>query len=290
MLKKISIYLILAMCLMSCEEVLDDVSAGDPPHLLSVESFFSDSLEIQQVKLSWSGDYFAEAFSAGTGAKVSIYEKYSGILVADLQEDSSAIGTYKTSAAIKGVPGTVYQLRVTIEGTNYIAEDSLSHVAKLDRISVAENSFMPSVNSLYMDAVDPINEVNFYMWNIYFDGIMLDDYKNVPFSDDRLISDSIKNISIFDDSFEAKDQKITDKKDTINIRVRQLGISNAAYEYMVGLNAILNKGGMFDSPMAQVQSNVWRVDGNMKPVEMQTGFFMCTGVSEQSIDYFQEKQ
>lgn len=288
MLKKLAIYLVLAMGLMSCEEVLTDISSDNPPHLLSVESFFSDSLEVQQVKLSWSGDYFADGFAAGTGAKVEIFEKYSGIQVAVLQEDSNSLGTYRTTSAIKGNPGTVYQLRIEIDKTMYLAEDSLAKVATLDRISVGENPFMPSINSIYMDAVDPSSEDNYYMWKIYFDNVLFEDYKNVPFSDDRFISDSIQNISIYNDPFETKDQKISGKTDTINIRVRQLGISSAAYEFMVGVNAILNKGGMFDSPMAQVPSNVWRVDENMNPIEMQAGFFMCTGVSERSIDYFEE--
>lgn len=289
MFQKIAIYLILAMGLMSCEEVLNDISTGEPPHLLSVECFFSDSLEVQSVKLSWSGDYFADSFASGSNAKVEIYEKYSGILVAELHEDSTATGTYRTGAALKGIPGTVYQLRVAIDGTTYIAEDSLAKVVKIDRVSVGENSFMPTVNSLYMDAIDPSGEKNFYMWHIFFDGVLHNDYKSVPFSDDRLINDTIKNISIYDDPLESKNQKITDKNDTVNIRIRQMGISEAGFEFMTGLNAILNKGGMFDSPMAQVVSNVWRVDENMQPVEMQTGFFMCTGVSEIELNYFEEK-
>ncbi len=286
---KYIIFLISIIGFVSCEEVLEDIKTDESITLLTVEGFFSDKLETQNVRLSWSGDYFDESFAAVSGAKISIHEKYTGMLVSDFIEDSNDIGIYHTPHEVAGVPGSVYQLIIDIKGVLYVAEDSLAKVSSIDRLSIEANPFMPTINSLNIDAVDPKDEVNFYTWNICFDGVLLDDYSNKPFSDDRLLSDSVQNISIYDDNFEGDDNKISGIEDTVNIRVRQMGISKSGYEFMIGMNAILNKGGMFDSPMAQVQSNVWRVDENMKKLEMQTGFYFICGVSDIEMNYFEKK-
>lgn len=291
---KIILYILLALGAISCEEILSDIKTDQSATLLTVEGVFTDSLEVQKLRLSWSGDYFADAFSVGTGAKVSLYEKHSGIFVADYFESTDTLGYYSSMLPVAGIPGTVYQLRISINGANYVAEDSLASVTPILRISIEphplEKQIKKKLNTIWIDGTDPQDETNFYMWNISFDGVLLNDYSNIPFADDRMISDSIKNLIIYMDSFDDEDRYISDITDTVNVHVRQMGISKQAWEFVDGMAAILNKGGMFDSPMAQVKSNVWKLDDNMKYVEMQTGFYMCAGVSDIEIDFFEKNE
>lgn len=287
------IYIILAISLASCETVMDDIDLGETPDLASVQGMLIDSAMQHSFRLTRTRPYFSDdAYPVISNATVTITDLTTGEVLSTLTEDEKEPGLYLTAPNVKGTVGHAYQLDVETEDASYRAIDTLFPVSDLDEVFVAPFFFSPnqSWNALFIDSYDP-PETNYYTWRIYFNGVLYDDFADIQFADDRYIADSVKSFMIHFDQFEDGDALQEPVKDYIttvdsaHITVQQLSISKEAFVFHQTLSALLNKGSMFDSPMANVTTNFYKLDDNGEIGEAQTGLFMTSAMSEKSIVY-----
>lgn len=291
MIRKIYILILAAAWLTSCQTVLDDMDLGETPDLITVDGVFTDSAMVHTFKLSKTRDYFGkEEFVPITGAEVTITDLTTGQLVGKLNESAEIPGSYQTEADKQGIAGHAYRLDISAGENRYQAIDTLFAVNDIDGLYIDPFEFYTEWNALYLDATDPADETNFYFWKLYFNDEEFADYKNVPFAEDKFIESEIKHIMLYFDDLDDNRDHITTVEDSVVIRVQQFGISREGYDFIYSLWELLNKGSMFDSPMAQVKTNVWRLDANGQPIEKQTGFFMTAGIDEKSMVYKPEKK
>jgi len=265
---------------------MDDMDLGETPDLISIDGLFTDSAMVHTFRLTKTRDYFGKGeFAAVSGAEVTITDLATGEIVSKLDEDADALGTYHTAPDAKGTVGHAYQLDIVDGQNRYRAVDTLFGVSPIVDLYIDPFSFYEDWNALYLDGYDPADETNFYMWRIYFNDELYDDYKNVPYAEDKFINTKIEHIMLYYDDVDGGRDHITNVEDSSVVRVQQLAISREGYNFVLSLAELLDNGGMFDSPMAQVKTNVWRIDEKGKQVEKQTGFFMLGGIDEKTIVY-----
>jgi hypothetical protein len=280
------IYIILAVSLASCETVMDDIDLGETPDLATVEGLLTDSAMQHSVRLTRTRDYFSEeAYPVISNATVTITDLTTGQVLSTLTEDENEPGLYLTTPDVKGIIGHAYQLDVETEDASYRAIDTLFPVSNLDEVYVDPFDFNKEWNALYIDSYDP-PEVNYYTWRIYFNGVLFDDYANVPFADDVFLADTIRHIMLYFDDLEGSNPRdFLTTPDSVEIKVQQMSMSKDAFIFHQTIYSLLNKGSMFDSPMANVVSNFYKLDNKGDESESQTGLFMTSAMSEKTILY-----
>jgi hypothetical protein len=287
-MKKILLYAAIAASAFSCQDVLDDMDLGEAPNLLVVEGTFTDIPSEHTIKLSWTGSYFNKApFNTAAGASLSIYDNETGTLICALSEKEP--GLYVTPANASGVIGRNYRLEIELGGQMYHAIDYLAPGGKLDSAEIGPNDWDKTLNSIYLYGYNPQDQENYYFWMLYFNGVPYEDYSVLPFTDHLFLSDTIKRVEIYGDSRFADRMFITNIGDTVNVKVQQYGLSQSAFKFHTGLRSILTKGGMFDSPMVQVPTNIYKLGPDGKPAEYQAGFFKTSTLQEYQLSFFSEK-
>lgn len=288
MLKHIYIYIIFAVLLASCETVMDDIDLGEMPDLATVEGMLTDSAMQHSVRLSRTREYFSDDdYPVISNATVTITDLTTGVVLSTLTEDKDEPGLYHTAPDVKGIVGHAYQLDVETEDASYRAIDTLFPVSTLDEVYVDPFDFNKDWNALFIDSYDP-PETNYYTWRLYFNDVLFDDFTFMPFSDDKYLADTIRHIMLFYDEFEGENNETVIRDfmttaDSVHIKVQQLSISKDAFLFHQTINSLLNKGSMFDSPMANVVSNFYKLNDDGGKGESQTGLFMTSAMSEKSI-------
>ena len=272
-MKKI-IYLILAIAISisACTEPYDPILDSGYIRLV-VQGSISNELKTHQVSLTKSADYFSNSPAPRiTGATVSITD---GENTFDLTEVSD--GLYETDT-IAGEPGKMYTLTITSEGEIYKSNCFLNYCAPIDSINFGyydfgdDSEYIDSTAYILLNAFEPETPGNFYLWNIYKNGVLESDtLHEVNFSDDVFINGNyiynesvqwIENIAI---------------GDTVTLEMQ--AITEEYYDYISQvLTVTVWNSGPFGGPPANPKGNIIEVNDNGNDNDDPLGFFLAYSI------------
>lgn len=251
-----SIFLILPLIfifLTSCTEKID-IKLDDSYTRLVVEGSVTTDSARHWVKLATTSSYFNnQPEPMISGATVSLTD---GSTTWQLVENPGMKGYYYPTNAFKGKIGKTYSLQidnVTIGGVtkSYKAECNLAGNGRMDSIAMQEiPGFDYWLVKLY--AQDPPDTANFYMFNLYRNGVLITDtIQNVTTSDDVFFDGNYTNgiqVQFFN-------KNKVNPGDTLTLEMD--GITK---EYFTFLENLKTEAGphipLFDGPPANVIGNI----------------------------------
>ncbi len=245
--------------LWSCTEKVT-INVGETYVRLVVDGHISTDKMAYDVVLTKSADYFYNAPSPRVvNASVTISDGDSVYLLHETLPGTS--GIYRTEPDFAGKIGKTYTLQIdlaeAINGkTNYSASCMLEPVAHLDSTAAV---FQPDIGKkgfweIRGYAQEPGNEVNYYMFNLYRNGLLMtDSIQKISSSDDALINGSYFNGSVFFLNNDNKNEQLF-TGDTIT-----LVMSGITKEYMDFIQQVQQAGfniPFFSGPPANIVGNI----------------------------------
>ena len=142
------------------------------------------------VFLSYSVPYFGEFDYSSPqrafikGAQVTVTD---GFIIDTLRELSPAIGYFYTGSKLLGKQGTIYSLKVVVEGRIYETSTAILYPAKLDSLYFEPEEGSDSLGFMMQKFHEPAGSGDCYRW--YAKRLSRDQFYAAPFS------------SVFDDKF-----------------------------------------------------------------------------------------
>jgi hypothetical protein len=268
-MKKITyILLILTIVVSACTESFDPKLDSGYIRLV-VQGSISSDLKAHQVTLTKSADYFANTPAPRvTGAVVSISDGENSF---DLTEVSD--GLYETDP-IAGVPGKTYTLLINTDNEDYIASCYLNYCPPIDSINfgyydLSDYDIIDSSASVLLNAQEPEIPNNYYMWNVYRNGVLeTDTLSEHSFADDEFING---NYMI---DVEVGWIRKAEVGDTIDLEM--LSITEGYFNYLSQvLSVTVWDAGPFGGPPANPTGNIKELidDGNKNNDPL--GFFLA---------------
>ncbi|UKT62956.1 DUF4249 domain-containing protein [Pedobacter mucosus] len=246
-MKKPLIYLfLLSFCFSSCKKIISVDTDNAPPQLV-IEGKITDKLIDQQIKITKTVNYSdVNVFPKVSNATVKVTDSRGNNYV--FAETSPGIYTNR----MRGIAGVTYTLSVLAEGNNYSASSKMPNNVPLDSIGVINNSFFGNVRktaAAYL--VDPINETNFYHFNLYVNDILS---QRFYVSNDRLTNGNQLRIQLF---FKANNDNDSDELNTDDkIKVEMECIDSNIFDYWYALNEQSGRGPNQGTTPANPTSNI----------------------------------
>ena len=218
---------------------------------LVVQGSISDELKAHQVSLTWSADYFSNSPAPKVkGASVSISD---GENTFDLTEVSD--GLYETDTIV-GEPGKTYTLTINSDGETYSSSCKLNFCDPIDSINFGyydwSEYYETNDTMLYilLNALEPATPGNFYLWNVYKNGILESDtLDEVYFSDDIFVNGNYM--------YDVMVQLVEDVSIGDTITLEMQAITEEYYNYITQImtETIWNMGPL-DGPPANPAGNI----------------------------------
>jgi hypothetical protein len=243
-MKRILITILITICLISCENVVD-LEVPTAPEKLVVEAsinwFDNTSGNEQQIILTRTAPYFDTTVPPALNALVTISDSNNNTFNF-LDSDNS--GVYKTTSFIPVLDET-YTLTITYNNEVYVATETLKPVSPIDYIE-QENDGGFSGEDIEIKAfyTDPANEENFYFYEFK---------SNIT---------ALPMLEVYDDEFTNGNQIFAfyteeDLKPNDVVTINNYGISQQFFEYMtLLLQQIVDAGGgPFQTQPATVRGN-----------------------------------
>jgi len=252
----IALVSLLAQCTERIEVEIDSTYTR-----LVVEGYITTDTMAHTVKLSLSGDYFANKPADRIGD--ALVRLDDGEQATELTESESEPGLYLTETNYHGIPGRTYTLtisQVDIDDDGiyeeYTAESVLHPVAKMDSIAL---DLMESphfkIYQVLVYAWDP-PETNFYAFKVYKNGTLLTD---------TLSEMLVQNDEFFNGNYthgipsqfldQDKEGEVLVIGDTVTFELD--GITEEYYQYVIEAQSeVFYKTPMFSGPPANIMSNI----------------------------------
>lgn len=157
--------------LSSCEKVID-LDLGDVSGKLVIEATLSNSAGQQVVRLSKNVPFTnTNNYPPVAGAEVLIFDENGNNY--DFKEGSS--GTYLVNNA-SGTPGSIYTMRVKLNGRTYTATSKMPETVTLDSISFKKSNFGDDgTQQISVHYVDPKSSVNQYRFVMFVNDVQVKD-------------------------------------------------------------------------------------------------------------------
>ncbi len=261
-------FIIFALLLSACTEPYNTELEGSFIRFV-VQGSINDELKAHQVSLTKSADYFANtAATRVSGANISIYD---GENTFSLHEVSD--GLYETDT-IAGEIGKTYTLTINSNGEIYEASCYLNYCPPIDSIKfgyydLSAYDIIDSSAYVLLSAMEPATPDNYYMWNVYRNGLLETDTINeVSFSDDVFINGNymydvqvgwIKKVEIGD-----------------TVTLEMLSITEEYYNYIYQMLSVTDWDmGPFGGPPANPNGNITEVNDNDNNNDDPLGFFLA---------------
>jgi len=256
----ILIILLLTGVVWSCTEEIDLKLSGTEPRLV-VESIITSDTMFQYVKLSRSGDFFADEKLPGVpDAKVTLSD---GVKVFDLKETEGNNGYYITSNDFYGVPGRTYTLNIENVDINndgikesYKAESYMASVTDVDSIRIVYEESLDLWKVLLYAYEPPGFNTNYYMFSLIVnDTLYTDQLTEVTAFDDRFINGEYAN-GVWVHSFYNDDEDYAlSVGDTVTLLMS--GITEDFYNYIIALQDETRENiPLFSGPPANLPGNI----------------------------------
>lgn len=255
----------------ACTEPYDTTLESSYVRLV-VQASINDELKPHQVKLTKSADYFSNTPAIKVkGADITISD---GENIFNLHEVSD--GIYETDT-IAGVPGRTYTLTIISEGNTYTATCYMNFCPSIDSIrfgyyDLSAYDIVDSSASVLLNALEPETPDNYYMWNVYKNGVLETDTINeVFFSDDQFINGNY----IYDAEVGWLDQ--VDIGDTVTLEM--LSITKEYYDYIYQILSVTDWNmGPLGGPPANPNGNIVETNDNNNNNDDPLGFFLAYSI------------
>ncbi|WP_321375886.1 DUF4249 domain-containing protein [uncultured Draconibacterium sp.] len=264
-IKAFIILIFAVIALTSCEDVVEVDLNDEDIDLIAVEAYINTKSENNiYVKLERTLPVNQTAQNpAINDAVVQITDDAQTPHTVTLAEQGST-GVYLLPAGVDypGVPGRTYTLTITTpDGTEITAEDYLQEVETLDSVKVNLSSIGDfEYLGIFINSQETPGLGHYYKWDIYINDEFLYNGEDLAFASDELVDGNyIYDMLIYLDWEEEEEDQILHEGDTI--RVEQLSISSAAYDFYWGLSDQAWAGSPFSVPPANVPSNLRSNDG-----------------------------
>jgi hypothetical protein len=260
MIRKILYFVLIALAASSCTEKVT-IKLDSTYTRVVVDGSIENDSGVYQVALTKSADYFSnEPVPKIVNAHVSISD---GSVTYELTETLPGIsGKYQTSPGFIATAGKTYSLHVDlpeeIGGKSTVdASSYLPPVTRLDSISTEFHSDWgpDGIWTIKLWALEPGNEVNYYLFNYYRNGeLMSDTITKKVVSDDKFYNGSyMTGVNVIYINNEHPWTSLQ-KGDTI-----MLQMSGITKEYYNFINQVQQSGfnlPFFTGPPANVQGNI----------------------------------
>lgn len=252
-MKNITIIAFLATALFSsCTKVIDIDLNDDENQKLIVDAIYSTFPQEHEVKLSLSANYYStDQPTAVAGASVVISDGTNSVTFLD-----AGNGIYKSPANSAALSNRDYTLTVNYGGTEYTAVNYCDTVPKLDTLALVTNYIDGSTSiiddyTIKFSTQELAGFGDYYAWKIYVNGVLrTDTISELISQSDEFLPDATY-LNLID--LTNVDNVVTG--DTI--MVSQNAISKSTYDaYFAILFQTDFRGGIFDSPPANVPSNL----------------------------------
>jgi len=240
----------------ACTEKID-IDLDETYTRLVVEGSISTETKAHEVHLSTTTNYYYnQQPPAVSGATVTITD---GTTIFPLTEDSTRPGYYLTQPDVKGIPGKTYTLNIVLaqpinEKTTYSATSRMEEVGVLDSIEIRYLDRW-EVFEVGCYAWDP-PITNFYMFNIYKNGILMTDSINeVIITDDRFFNGNYTNGVGVGYLSENDPTENVRTGDTIMMEIA--GITEEYYKFVMAVQIETGyKNPLFSGPPANIKGNI----------------------------------
>jgi len=269
---------LVTLLMISCQEVISvDLTEGEKRLVVEgrVALYKDRTRSLQEIRLTTTGDYFSNAPAPrASGAEVTITDNQGqSVTLTEVQPG------YYISDALNPVIGNDYELTVNYAGNTYRAVETLIAVPPIDSIYqefIEENIFDEAGIRIKIDYQDPADQVNYYYWEQYRDGLSFiqpnpgtkyslvssDELYNGQFVKGRLVNDEI--------IYNSGQQGL----------IRQMGLSEYAYKYYFALFDQEGTRGNLSSPPAPIRGNV---ENLTNPDNYALGYFYAAEISQREI-------
>ncbi len=263
-----------SLFLVSCEDVVDVKLEEENIDLISVEAYINtQETDNIYVKIQRS----LPVSDAGQNPALL----YATVEISDDQESSNSVvledgnntGIYRLPAntSYRAEPGKTYALKITTAGGIVItAKDYLQKVENLDSVKInlsprGDYEFL----AVYISSQETPGLGNYYKWDIYNNGVLLNKSEQMSFVSDELVDGNyVSDFEIFTDWY---DEKEVDEDGNVisgpnfkpgdTVYVEQLSISRAAYDFYIGMVNQAFTGTPFSVPPANAPGNFTSSDG-----------------------------
>jgi hypothetical protein len=262
-MKRLTIYIILYLLIISCEERIDISMPGGVTSLMIVEGMLTNENKNHLVKLSLPYKKQNGTPEPATGASVWVSDDLTNY---PLAESPAGSGSYYTQT-MRAVTGKIYTLHVQYQGKEYIARDSPVPVQPLRGLKYIESS------EGYRLTPEPEGQDPNYVEHIF-------SWKNTSSCiagsscEGRIIFYDLKTIDV-NEIYKPDKELFYFPKQTSVVR-RKYSVSDA---YRTFLRSMLSetewRGGVFDVQRSDVPTNL---------SEGAIGFFaVCSVVSDSTV-------
>ncbi|MBN2213433.1 MAG: DUF4249 domain-containing protein [Bacteroidales bacterium] len=243
--------------LTGCEEFLPVKFDNDSEAKLVVEGSITTDTTSHTIILSRSRDFFEKGEQImETGAEITVSDGYTTYTYTEVEP-----GIYQTEPIAYGLVGSSYTLNITLENRSvYSASEEIVKLPEIDSIVAIpgpgfDHNAGKRTDGYYINYYGPEPEGpgHCYLWNLYIDGeLRSDSIHEQVFTDDEFVDGSyIKDFEIF---FIKESELLSD---TVEIEIEMFSISEAYYDYMLGLMLeTVWKGSPWDGPPANAVSNI----------------------------------
>lgn len=226
-MKLLTLVISAVLLLSSCEKIIElELENAEP--VVVIDGGISDVLGHQLVKVSKTSDFTdPNQFNGLSGAMLMLTR--SDGTITNFTEISP--GTYQTPK-MRGMPGTSYQLDVTVEGRTYSAKSTMPKKVVLDSLTFKQFSFFGTSNTyIAVNYNDPRLTENQYRYILKVKGKTVDE----KVSEDRFYNGNKVSDAIF---FELEDLVRGD-----SLLVEFQCIDRNVYRYFFSLGQINNSSG-----------------------------------------------
>lgn len=265
-MKKIASILLLAMLIISCEDVIYVKTPTENPRLVidaSINWFKGTNGADQDIKLTITAPYFNNSVPPANGAKISVTNSNNQVF--NFTEDGQT-GIYKNNNFIPVIDET-YTLTIIYQNETYTATETLKSVASIDYIGQNDKGgFSGNETELKAFYNDPADEENYYFFEFISD---------IPV---------IPSLEVYKDEFTNGNEMFgfyTEEDLTTNdiVTIRNYGISEQFYNYMFVLLQQNSQegGGPFETQPATVRGNCIN---QTNPDHYPLGYFRASQVDE----------
>ncbi len=240
----------------SCEETIDIDTITSEPKVV-IDGVLTNNSELNFIKLSYTrGFYSLDPNPSITDALVTVTDDADNevVYIHNPNNDPSKKGYYYPQTPYAGSIWTTYRLKVTVDGVDYTASETMLPVTEIDSLTVIideEEMEDPDEEGEFYEvlfyAKEPQDRVDHYLFKFYKNGLTLRDFEgDIYFADDDFLGESISGVPT------AGYYKLGQYA-----KVEMYSITREAFIYYNDLSNLLNNdGGMFTPPPANPRTNL----------------------------------
>lgn len=246
----------LSVFFFSCEETINIDTITSETRVV-IDGVLTNNSDLNFIKLSYTrGFYSLDANPAITDAVVTVTDDAGNEVtyVHNPNNDPSKKGVYLPQTPYAGTIWTTYHLKVTVDGVDYTATETMLPVTKIDSLTISideDERKDPEEEGEFYEvlfyAKEPQDRVDHYLFKFYKNGLPLRDFEgDIYFSEDDFLGEAINGVPT------AGYYKLGQYA-----KVEMYSITREAFIFYNDLSNLLNNdGGMFSPPPANPRTNL----------------------------------